>query len=83
MPQPVSPFPHGFNHPRNLLKQACRAQSKIGWDNFTKGKITRHWQNYINQYLQNKNINIPKEEWGHSQTYNSVVGTLAVGVELP
>jgi hypothetical protein len=29
-PQPVSPFPHGFNQPRNLIKQAYRAQSNIG-----------------------------------------------------
>jgi hypothetical protein len=41
-PQLVSPFPHGFKQPRNLLKQAYRAQSNIGWDNFTKGRITRH-----------------------------------------
>jgi hypothetical protein len=75
-PQPVSSFPHGFNQPHNLLKQAYRAQSNIGWDNFTKGRITRHWQNYINQHLQNKNINLPKEElaatliialWDHLQ----------------
>jgi hypothetical protein len=29
----------------------------------TKGRITRHWQNYIKQHLKNKNINLPKEEW--------------------
>jgi hypothetical protein len=62
-PQPVSQFPHGFNQPRNLLKQAYRAQSNIGWDNFTKWIITRHWQNYINHHLQNKNIKLPKDEW--------------------
>jgi hypothetical protein len=42
-PQPVSPFPHGFNQPHNLLKQAYHAQSNIGWDNFTKGRNTRHY----------------------------------------
>jgi hypothetical protein len=62
-PQPVSPFPHGFNQPHNLLKQAYRAQSNIGWDTFTKGRITRNWHNYINQHLQHKNINLSKEEW--------------------
>jgi hypothetical protein len=41
-PQPVTTFPNGFKQPRNLLKQAYRAQLNIGWDNFTKGKITRH-----------------------------------------
>jgi hypothetical protein len=61
--KPVSPFPHGFNQPRNLLRQAYRAQSNIGWDNFTKGRITRHWHNYINHRLQNKNIKLPKDEW--------------------
>jgi hypothetical protein len=62
-PKPATPFPHGFNQPRNLLKQAYRAQSNIGWDNFTKGRITRHWQNYINHHLQNKGIKLPKDEW--------------------
>jgi hypothetical protein len=62
-PQPLSPFPHGVNQPRNLLKQAYRAQSNIGWDNFTKGRITRNWQNYINHHLQNKNIKLPKDKW--------------------
>jgi hypothetical protein len=32
-PQLVSPFPHGLNQPRNLLKQAYHTQSNIGWDN--------------------------------------------------
>jgi hypothetical protein len=50
-PQPVSPFPHGFNQPHNLLKQAYCAHLNIGWDNFTKRRITRHCQDYINQYL--------------------------------
>jgi hypothetical protein len=62
-PQPVSQFPRGFNQARNLLKQANLAQLNIGVDNFTKGRITRHWQNHINHHLQNKNINLPKEEW--------------------
>jgi hypothetical protein len=62
-PKPATPFPHGFNQPLNLLKQAYRAQSNIGWDNFTKGRITRHWQNYINNHLQNKGIKLPKDEW--------------------
>jgi hypothetical protein len=62
-PQPLSPLPYGFNQPRNLLKQAYRAQLNIGWDNFTKGIIRRLSQNYINQHLHNKNINLPKEEW--------------------
>jgi hypothetical protein len=62
-PKPVSPFPHGFNQPRSLLRKAYRTQSNIGWENFTKGRITRHWQNYINHHLQNKNIKLPKDEW--------------------
>jgi hypothetical protein len=37
-PKPVSPFPHCFNQPRNLLKHAYRAQSNIVWDN--TGRIT-------------------------------------------
>jgi hypothetical protein len=62
-PQTLTPFPHGFNQPHNLLKQAYRAQSNIGWDNLTKGRITRHCQIYINHHLQNKNIKLPKDEW--------------------
>jgi hypothetical protein len=61
--QSATPFPHGFNQPRNLLKHAYLAQSNIGWDNFTKGRITRHWQNYINHHLQNKVIKLPKDKW--------------------
>jgi hypothetical protein len=63
MQKPATPFPHGLNQLRNLLKQAYRAQSNIRWDNFTKGRITRHWQNYINHHLQNKGIKLPKDEW--------------------
>jgi hypothetical protein len=62
-PQPVTPFPHGFNQPHKLLKHAYHAQSNIGWENFTKGRITRHLQIYINHHLQDKNIKIPKYEW--------------------
>jgi hypothetical protein len=61
--QPVKPFPHGFNQPCNLLKKTYRAQSNIGWDNFTKDMITRHCQIYIKHHLQSMNIKLPKDEW--------------------
>jgi hypothetical protein len=61
--QPVSPCPPGFNQPHNRLKQAYHAQYNIGWGNFTKGRITRHWQIYINYHLQSKNISLPGKEW--------------------
>jgi hypothetical protein len=62
-PKPATPFPHGFNQPCNLLKQEYHAQSNIGWKIFTKGRITRQWQNYINHHLKNKGITLPKDEW--------------------
>jgi hypothetical protein len=42
-----TPFGVTFNTPRNLLQQAFRTQSNIGWDNFLKGRISRDWLTYV------------------------------------
>jgi hypothetical protein len=39
--EPQKPFRATLNTPRNLLQQAFRTQSHIGWDNFLKGPIIR------------------------------------------
>jgi hypothetical protein len=41
--EPQKTFRITFNTPRNLLQQAFRTQSHIGWDNFLKGRISRDW----------------------------------------
>jgi hypothetical protein len=45
--EPQKPFGVTFNTPRNLLQQAFRTQSHIGWDNFLKGLISRYWLTYV------------------------------------
>jgi hypothetical protein len=41
--EPQKLFGVTFNTPSNLLQQAFRTQSHIGWDNFLKGRISRDW----------------------------------------
>jgi hypothetical protein len=41
--EPQKPFGVTFNTPRNLIRQAFRTQTHIGWDNFLKGQISRDW----------------------------------------
>jgi hypothetical protein len=45
--EPQKPFGVTFNTPRNLLQQAFRTQSHIGWDNFLKGRMSRDWLTYV------------------------------------
>jgi hypothetical protein len=45
--EPQKPFGVTFNTPRNLLQQAFRTQSHIGWDNFLKDRIIRDWLTYV------------------------------------
>jgi hypothetical protein len=43
MPQdPPTPFPHTFHSQRNTIKVAFRMQSHTGWENFTKGRLSRN-----------------------------------------
>jgi hypothetical protein len=43
MPQepPPAQFPHTFHSQRNRIKVAFRMQSHIGWENFTKLRLSR------------------------------------------
>jgi hypothetical protein len=41
--EPSPPFGTTFYAPRNRLKVPFRAQSRIGWDNFLKGWLSRDW----------------------------------------
>jgi hypothetical protein len=41
--EPSPPFVPTFYAPINRLKVAFRAQSRIGWDNFLKGRLSRDW----------------------------------------
>jgi hypothetical protein len=61
--QAPAPFQHTLNNTRNLLRQAYRAQSDVGWDNFMKGRIVRQWETYIAFSIRQKQIGIPEKEW--------------------
>jgi hypothetical protein len=60
--EPQKPFGATFNTPRNLLQQALRTQSHIGWDNFLKGRISRDWLTYVRHNEENTN--------GHGKSHN-------------
>jgi hypothetical protein len=45
--EPQKPFGVTFVTSRNLLQQAFRTQSYIGWDNFLEGRIRRDWLTYV------------------------------------
>jgi hypothetical protein len=45
--EPHKPFGVTFTTSRNLLQQAFRTQSHIGWDDFLKGRISRDWLTYV------------------------------------
>jgi hypothetical protein len=40
---PPSPLGTTFHIPRNRLKVGFGAQSKIGWEKFLKGRLSRDW----------------------------------------
>jgi hypothetical protein len=50
--EPPSPFGTTLYTPRNILKVAFRAESKIGWDNFIKGRMSREWIRCIDHHFQ-------------------------------
>jgi hypothetical protein len=80
-PQPVSPVPHGFNQPHNLLKQAYPCTIKH-W----MGQLYQR-KNYetlveLHQPTPTKQEHQPSKGGMDGHTYYSIVGTLAEGVEL-
>jgi hypothetical protein len=67
--EPQKPFGVTFNTPRNLLQQAFRTQSHIGWDNFLKGLISRDWLTYVRHNEENTN--------GHEKDWSAkIIGGL-------
>jgi hypothetical protein len=62
-PQAPAPFQPTLNNARNLLRQAYRAQSAVGWENFTKGRLFRKWEIYIVFRVRQKQIGLPVKEW--------------------
>jgi hypothetical protein len=45
--EPQKPFRVTFITSRNLMQQAFRTKSHIGWTNFLKGRLSRDWLTYI------------------------------------
>jgi hypothetical protein len=62
-PQAPAPFQPTLNNAMNLLRQACQAQSAVGWENFMKGRIVRKWETYIALHIRQKQIGLPEKEW--------------------
>jgi hypothetical protein len=58
-PQAPAPLQPTLNIARNLLRQAYRAQSAVGWENFMKGQIFRQWETYIAFDIRQKQIVLP------------------------
>jgi hypothetical protein len=50
--EPPSPFGTTFHTPRNIMKVVFHAQSKIGWENFIKGRLSRDWIGCIYHHFQ-------------------------------
>jgi hypothetical protein len=61
--EPQEPFVVTFNTPRNLLQQAFRTQSHIGWDTFLKGRISRDWIAYIHHNEEHSNGHGKSKDW--------------------
>jgi hypothetical protein len=54
MPQePPTPFTHTFHSQKNRIKVAFRMQSHIGWENFTKGRVSREWVDIMERHYKN------------------------------
>jgi hypothetical protein len=72
--EPPSPFGTIFHTPRNRLKVALRAQSKIDWENCLKGRLSHDWIGCIDHHFQENGIELTGQErvtklimglWGH------------------
>jgi hypothetical protein len=63
IPQTPEPFQPTLNNVGNLLCQAYRAQSAVGWENFMKGRIVGKWENYVASHTRQSHIGLPAKEW--------------------
>jgi hypothetical protein len=61
--EPRKAFGVTFNTSRNLLQQAFRTQSHIGWDNFLKGRISRDWLTYVRHNEEHSNGHGESKDW--------------------
>jgi hypothetical protein len=63
MPQePPTPFPHTFRSQRNRIKVAFRMQSHIGWDFFTKGRVSREWVDIMERHYKNEGLKLTEQD---------------------
>jgi hypothetical protein len=60
---PQKPFGFTFNTPMNLLQQAFRTQSHIGWENFLKCHISRDWLTYVRHNEAHSNGHDKSKGW--------------------
>jgi hypothetical protein len=61
--EPQKPFGVTFNNPSNLLQQAFRTQSHIGWDNFLKGHINIDCLTYVGHNKAHSNGHGKSKDW--------------------
>jgi hypothetical protein len=59
IPRALEQFQPTLNNARNLLRQAYRAQSAVGWENFMKGSIVGQWEMYIAFHIRKNQIGLP------------------------
>jgi hypothetical protein len=63
MPQePPTPCPHTFHSQRNRIKVAFRMQSHIGWEIFTKGRVSREWVDIMERHYKNEGLKLTGTE---------------------
>jgi hypothetical protein len=62
IPHTPAPFQPTLNNARNLLRQAYRAQSAVGWENFMKGWIGQ-WETHITSHIRQNQIGLLAKEW--------------------
>jgi hypothetical protein len=61
--EPQKPFGATFTTSRNLLQQAFRTQSHIGWDNFLERWISRDWLTYVRYNEAQSNGHGKSKDW--------------------
>jgi hypothetical protein len=62
-PQPAASFIPRLNSAINLLRQAYRSQSEIGWENFVKGRNFQQWDRYIKNHMRHNGMKLNKRKW--------------------
>jgi hypothetical protein len=59
---PSPPFGPTFYAPRNRLKVAFRAQSRIGWDNFLNGRLSGDWIMCMDHHFESTGSKLTGQE---------------------